>query len=122
MNKIPDLPIECEPGYLKAGESLVFYPIPGSRVIREYMDGTTDQVLNIEFAMQSTVQSRVNGALWIISDSLEKLEELESQDGSFDFESITIPNKPFINNADDKGFFTFLLDIQANITVYKEDK
>lgn len=86
------------------------------------MDGTSDQQLNFEFAMRSTIQGKINQTLWVVSNALEELKELESQDGSFEFQNIVITNKPFINQADDQGFFTFLLDIQANITVFKEEK
>lgn len=121
VNGIPNLPIDVEPGYLKASESFVFYPLPGSRITQEYMDGTTDQQLNYEFAMKSTIQSKINQALWAVQNELELLEKLESQDGSFEFQNIVITNKPFINQADDQGFFTFLLNIQAKITVFKQE-
>ncbi|MCF3942210.1 minor capsid protein [Oceanobacillus alkalisoli] len=122
VNQIPNLPIRVEPGYLGAGESFVFYPLPGSRITQAFMDGTSDQQLNFEFAMRSTIQGKINQTLWVVQNELEQLEELESQDGSFEFQNIVITNKPFINQADDQGFFTFLLDIQANITVFKEEK
>ena len=85
------------------------------------MDGTSDQRLNYEFAMKSTIQSKINQTLWVVQNELEHMEKLNSQDGSFEFQNIVITNKPFINQADDQGFFTFLLDIQANITVIKEE-
>lgn len=121
VNEIPNLPIDVEPGYLKASESFAFYPLPGSRITQEYMDGTTDQQLNYEFAMKSTIQSKINQTLWVVQNELEQLEELKSQDGSFEFQNIVITNKPFINQADDQGFFTFLLNIQAKITVFKQE-
>lgn len=121
VNQISDLPIRVEPGYLKAGESFVFYPIPGSKVVQEYMNRTTDQQLNFEFAMRSTIQGKINQTLWIVSNELEQLKELNSNDGSFEFDEITITNKPFINQSDEQGFFTFLLNVQAKITVFKEE-
>lgn len=122
VNQIPNLPIKVEPGYLKATESFVFYPLPGSRVVQAYMDGTSDQQLNFEFAIKSKIQGDINQTLWKVQNELEQLEELQSQDGSFEFEEIVITNKPFINQADDQGFFIFLLNVQANITVFKEEK
>lgn len=122
MNQIPNLPVNIEPGYLKANESFVFYPIPGSRVVKTFMNGTTEQQLNFEFAMKSKVQSKINQTLWVVSNALETITELQSDDNSFEFDEIIITNKPFINQADDQGFFTFLLNIQAKITVLKGDK
>lgn len=121
VNQIPGIPT-LERGYLKAGDSFVIYPLPGSQIVNEYMDGTTEQQLNYEIAMKSKVQGVIHSTLWVVANALEELNELESQDGSFEFQNIVITNKPFINNADDQGFFTFLLNIQANITVFKEEK
>ena len=121
INAIPNLPTTCRMGYLGAEESLVIYPMPGSRVVTEFMDGVTEQQLNFEIAMKSKMQSKVHATLWLIQTELEKLNNLESQDGSFEFEELLITNKPFINQIDEQGWFVFLLDIQANITVFKEE-
>ncbi|WBX81291.1 minor capsid protein [Virgibacillus salarius] len=122
INSIDQLPIESKMGYLGADESLVLYPLPGSQIVTQYMDGTTDQQLNYEIAMKSKVQSKIHQSLWAIQTELENLTELESQDNSFEFEELIITNKPFINNADEQGWFVFLLDVQANITVFKEEE
>ena len=119
INAIPNLPTTCRMGYLGAEESLVIYPMPGSRVVTEFMDGVTEQQLNFEIAMKSKMQSKVHATLWLIQTELEKLKTLESQNGSFEFEELLITNKPFINQIDEQGWFVFLLDIQAKITVFK---
>ena len=121
INEIDGLPIDCEPGYLQADESLGIYPIPGSQDVRVYMDGTKDVRLMYEIAMKSRIQGRIHSTLWLIQNELDNLKELESNDGSFNFNSITITNKPFINQADEQGWFVFLLNIQANITILKGD-
>lgn len=121
INDIPELPITCRQGYLGTDESLVIYPLPGSRVIEKYMDGTTDQQLNYEIAMQSKRQGTIHQTLWLIQNELERLSELESHDGSFKFDELIITNKPFINQIDDQGWFVFLLNVQAKITVFKGD-
>lgn len=122
VNGIPDLPIHCKIGYLGAEESLVVYPLPGSKRVAEYMDGIHDDVLNYEFAVQSKNPQIINDTLWMIQDALEDLEELESQDGSFEFDSIEITGKPFINQIDDQGWTVFLLDVKAKITVFEGEK
>ena len=108
-------------GYLGTDESFVVYPLPGSRIVSRFMDGTSDQQLNFEFAMKSKFQSKIHTTLWLVQNELEQLEELESHDNSFEFDELIITNKPFINQLDDQGWFVFLLDIQANITVFKEE-
>jgi len=122
INQIEGLPINCEPGYLGADESLGVYPIPGSRDIRVFMNGTKDVQLNYEIAMKSKIQGRINNTLWLIQNELDRLNELESGDGSFEFEELIITNKPFINQVDDQGWFVFLLNIQAIITILKGDE
>ena len=119
VNAIPNLPIRCKMGYLKPTESFCIYPLPGSRVIREYYDGTKDQQLNYEFAMKSNDQQKISQTLWLVQNHLEGLSELISLDDSFDFEEITVTNKPFINQLDDKSNYIFMLDIQAKVTTYK---
>jgi len=121
VNEIPNMPTNCRIGYLGTDESFVVYPLPGSRTVTEYMDGTKDQQLNFEFAMKSKQQSKIHTTLWLVQNVLDDLEVLESNDNSFEFDNLIITNKPFINNADDQGFFTFLLDIQAQITILKGD-
>ena len=121
VNEMPELPIACKKGYLGTDESFVVYPLPGSKVAQEYMDGTSDQQLNFEFAMKSKSQSKIHATLWLVQNELESLKELESQDASFEFEELIITNKPFINQIDEQGWFVFLLDVQAKITVLKGD-
>lgn len=121
VNNIPNLPINCRLGYLSVDESFVVYPLPGSKTVNKFMDGTTEQQLNFEFAMKSKKQSKIHTTLWLAQNKLEALKELVSNDGSFEFEELIITNKPFINQLDEQGWFVFLLDVQANITIFKEE-
>ncbi|MEW8974108.1 MAG: minor capsid protein [Tissierellaceae bacterium] len=121
VNTIPDIPITCKLGYLGTDESFVLYPLPGSKVTSRFMDGTSDQELNFEFAMKSKSQEKIHITLWLVQNELERLEELSSDNGSFEFDELIITNKPFINQLDEQGWFVFLLDVQARITVFKEE-
>ncbi|MBW4827648.1 MAG: minor capsid protein [Clostridiaceae bacterium] len=122
VNQIPNIPISVKLGYLGTDESFVLYPLPGSKITSKFMDGTSDQQLNFEFAMKSKSQRKIHTTLWLVQNELEKLQELNSYDRSFEFEELIITNKPFINQLDNQGWFVFLLDIQARITVFKEDE
>lgn len=121
VNNIDRLPIKCEPGYLKETESFVVYPMPGSRVVNEYFSGVKDQQLNYEFAMKSRVPGNIHDTLWIVQNALEQVENLTSNDGSFEFDELIITNKPFINQADSQGWYVFYLDIQAKITTFNKE-
>lgn len=116
-----DLPIRLTMGYLGTGESLVIFPLPGSRIAKTFMNGDTDQALNFEIAMKSKTQSKIHATLWELNNNLEQISDITSNDNSFEFDEITITNKPFINQIDEQGWFVFLLDIQAKITVLKGD-
>lgn len=120
VNNIQALPIMCQLGYLKSTESFCLYPLPGGRVTQEFYSGEKDQQLNYEFAMKSNEQEKIHTTLWAVQNHLEELGTLESADGSFSFDSISITNKPFINQLDDKGNYIFMLDVQANITTYPQ--
>ena len=122
INQIDGLPVPCEPGYLGANESLGIYPIPGSQDVRVYMDGTKDVRLMIEIAMRSNVQKTIHDTLWLIQNELDNLTELESSNDSFIFKDIVITNKPFINEANEQGWYIFLLNIRADITILKGDE
>lgn len=122
INSIDELPIKIRKGYLSTDESLVIYPLPGSQVLTEYYDGIKDQQLNYEIAMKSQDGDKIERVLWIISDYLEQLEEITSLNKSFEFNSLAITSKPFINDADEQGWFVFLLDFQVKLTTFKEDK
>lgn len=118
VNQIPNLPIKCKLGYLDADEDFKLYPIAGSRVITEFYDSVKDQQLNYEFACKSKNLGKINDTLWLVQNVLEELSELTSLDSSFDFDSMVITNKPFINQLEATGFYVFLVDVQANITTY----
>ncbi|SET33237.1 bacteriophage minor capsid protein [Enterococcus malodoratus] len=122
INSIEGLPIKIRKGYLSADESLVIYPLPGGQVITEFYDGIKDQQLNYEIAMKSKDGDKIEKVLWLISDYLEQLEELKSQNETFEFNGLTITSKPFINDADEQGWFVFLLDFQAKLTTFKGEK
>lgn len=115
------LPLKMRTGYLGTSETLVVYPMPGSKVTQLYMDGTKDIDLNYEIAMKSEDGQKISDTLWLIQNYLENLLEIESDDNSFEFNGLEITNKPFISDADTKGWFVFLLDIKANVTIYNKN-
>lgn len=118
INTIPDLPIKIRKGYLSEKESLGIYPIPGGQVGTRYYDGTKEEQLNYEIQMQSKEPAEVETALWQISDFIERLDHLDSQTDSFQFNNITIASKPFLGQPQEQEWFVFLLQIQATITTY----
>lgn len=121
INAIPGFPLRSRLGYLGTEESLVIYPLPGSNVIATYMDGVRDENLNYEIAMKSKDQEKISNTLWLVARTLEETKVINSKDNSFKFEGLRITNLPFVNNADEQGWFTFLLNVQATITNFEKE-
>ena len=120
VNSIDNLPIQLRIGYLGTDESLVIYPLPGSATTKEYMDGAKDVDMNYEIAMKSKDGDKLQQVLWLISEHLDKVKSVISQDDSFTFNKLTITSKPFINEYNEQGWLVFLLDFTANITIEGE--
>lgn len=116
-----NLPLKMRTGYLSDKETLAVYPSPGSRVVQQYMDGTKDVNLNYQIAMKSKDGELINNTLWIIQNYLEALMSVTSNDNSFEYNGLVIANKPFISEADEQGWFVFLLDVTANVTIHEEE-
>lgn len=108
------LPVKMIKSYLGASQSLVVYPLPGGQETKGYMDGSTDISLNYEIAMKSKEPDVLSNVLWQVSDYIERLTTLESTE--FDFGNIAITSKPYITDADEQGWFVFVLDFVAKIT------
>lgn len=117
VNSIDELPVKIRSGYLGTSESLVIYSLPGSTATKEYMDGAKDVNMNYEIAMKSKDGDKLQQVLWLISEHLDKVKSVISQDDSFTFNKLTITSKPFINQYDEQGWLVFLLDFTANITI-----
>ncbi|WP_161877864.1 phage tail terminator protein [Alkalibacterium sp. MB6] len=122
INKIPLLPLQCRLGYLGADESLVMYPLAGSRTVAEYMDGEKEKLMNYEIAMKSKSVQKTNDTLWFVQKGISDIEDIKSSNGSFKFDEIVITNMPFINQADEQGNYVFLLDVQAHLTVFEKEE
>ncbi|MGR3742115.1 minor capsid protein [Companilactobacillus sp. DQM5] len=120
INGISELPMHMKLGYLTESDSLVMYGIPGGKVNRKYYDGVKDESLNYEIGIKTKNQKLANRTLWLIQTHLEGLEELLSDDSSFEFQGIEISNKPFLSGEDEQDFFIYLLNIQADLTTFKK--
>ena len=118
INSIQGLKNKIRTGYLNDNESLVIYPLAGSRTVQQFYDGVKEQELNYEIAMKSKDGQKLDDTLWQIQNYLEQLTELNSQEDSFDFDWLEITNKPFIEQFDEQGWFVFSIDFKAHITIY----
>lgn len=109
-------PINTILGVLGAEEMAGLYTMPGGQVTRQFMDGTKDQALNFEYAIKSKRQDVASNQLWTVTNYLEGLSDLPSKDGSYIFRDIAITSKPAQSQADEQGFYYWVIDFTVNIT------
>ena len=111
------LPLKCKLDYLSEDESLSVYPLPGGKVEDEDMAGTQILSLPFEVAIKSKDQQKLNAILWKINTELSRIGfELPSSNNSYTFLALTVET-PSLNGADERGFYIYLLDLQARLEV-----
>lgn len=121
VNGIADLGLTAKLDYLSDDESLVIYSMPGGNVEQTYMDGARDVSLPFEIAIKTKRQQLANDTLWVINDELGDFDiQITSENDSYEFGSIDVA-KPFLNDQDEQGYYVYMLDVTAHITVQKEN-
>ena len=110
------LPLKCKLDYLSEDESLSVYPLPGGKVEDEDMAGTQILSLPYEIAIKSKDQQKLSTILWKITELSKIGFELPSSNNSYTFLALTVET-PSLNDADEQGFYIYLLDLQATIEV-----
>lgn len=115
INAIPNLPQECKIGYLLSEDSFQLYSIPGGRTISEDYAGNKDKELIFEVGIRTQDQEMADKLLWLVANLIEDLEELESNDNSFVFQSIEVTGTPFVSEQDTRGYSVYALNFKVNI-------
>jgi hypothetical protein len=105
-------------GLLGPNESLSIMAMPGGNET-VFLDGTRDKDFNVQINAKSRSQMNCFNALTTIYQTLENLDDLPSENGSYEFQRIITTSPPSILMQDEQGFFVYVLSIQAKITVYK---
>lgn len=82
------------------------------------MDGIRDKQYQIQINALSKDQEQSYHALTTVYQHLERLQELESHNDSFDFQGITVQSLPNLVGQDDQGYFMLVVNISAKITIY----
>lgn len=108
----------CNIGILGAGESLSIMAMPGGAET-VYFDGIRDKDYQVQVNAKSRNQLNCFDSLTLIYQTLENLIDLPSENGSYDFQSISVPNLPNLVVYDEQGFFIYALSLSAKITIYK---
>lgn len=112
-----NLSLKCRLDYLAETEDLVLYPLPGGKILKEYMDGKQDISLVFEVAIKTLDHQRTSSILWTINHALANFDlELPSKNNSYQFRGLEV-SQPFLNDRDDQGFYIYMLDVTAEIEV-----
>ena len=112
-----NLSLTCRLDYLAEKEDLVLYPLPGGKILKEYMDGKQDISLVFEVAIKTLDHQRTSSILWTINHALANFDlELPSKNNSYQFRGLEV-SQPFLNDRDDQGFYIYMLDVTAEIEV-----
>lgn len=112
-----NLSLTCRLDYLAEKEDLVLYPLPGGKILKEYMDGKQDISLIFEVAIKTLDHQRTSSILWAINHALANFDlELPSKNNSYQFRGLEV-SQPFLNDRDDQGFYIYMLDVTAEIEV-----
>lgn len=120
INQVPNLLMKCTLGYLTAANSLSLYPLPGSRVLDEDYAGNQQWQMNYEIGMRTKKQQQANTTLWLVSQALDMLtaDDLVSNNGSFEFESLTINGQPSISEQDTQGYSIYQLSFSIIVNTF----
>lgn len=112
------LPTKSRIGLLDATESISIMAMPGGNET-VYFDGIRDKDYQIQVNAKSKNQMNCFSWLTSIYQTLENLTELQSGNGSFDFQSISTASLPNLVGQDEQGYFIWALSISAKITIYE---
>lgn len=105
-------------GLLGPSESLSIMAMPGGEET-VFFDGTRDKNYNVQVNAKSQNQLNCFNALTKIYQTLENLEDLPSDNGSYDFQGVVAQSLPSLLQQDEQGYFIFVLSISIKITIYE---
>ena len=99
-------------------ESIRLAPLPGGRTVKSYMNGDKVKELPFEFRFK-TQNFSGDRVIYQLSEILENVTSIPSEDGSYQFMALTISNEPFLLGQDDQKFFYYRLVVQAKLYIKK---
>lgn len=122
LNSIEDLPTKVKIGYMQPDNSIGLYPLPGSHLLNEDWAGNQTKQMNYEVAIRTKDSQLGNDVLWRISNYLEDLNNIKSNNDSFQFEEIEQTGLPSISEQDDQGYSVYMLDFSIDVITRKETR
>lgn len=106
-------------GLLDTGDSVSVMAMPGG-VEEVFFDGIRDKDYQIQVSAKSKDQNECFTSLTTVYQNLERLDQLKSNNGSFDYQSTTTASLPNLIGQGDDGFFVWGVNLSCKITIYEE--
>lgn len=114
-----ELPMTCYMGFMiDETNTLCLYPLPGSRTTEQYFDGTREREMLYEVGFMTDDQQLADQTLWMITEYIDGLNDIQSQNNSFETFDVEVSETPFVSEMDSRGLSTYLLDIKVMINQY----
>ncbi|MDD7758779.1 MAG: hypothetical protein PT939_04970 [Aerococcus suis] len=116
---LPFTPVNI--GYLGTNESMAIMLLPGGDEAI-YLDGVRDKTLNIAIQIKNKVKEstfQANNTLNVLFQLLENLNDLESENGSFDFNTMRLTSAPS-KIGEDEHFELWETSFQFDLTLYEK--
>ena len=120
INSVVDLPLECKLGYLDSDDALILQSLEESGIKKEYFDGMKDLQLKLQLFMKSNSQNQANDILWNLVNYLNNLDDVPSNNNSYEFVSLTVTDTPFTLGVNESGLYTFSIKFQADLMVHNK--
>lgn len=95
-------------------ESIRLVPLPGGRTVKSYMNGDKVKELPFEFRLK-TKDFSGDRIIYQLSEILENVKSVPSENDSYQFMALTIANEPFLVGQDNQKFFYYRLVVQAKL-------
>lgn len=105
--------------YLDKDDELGFVPNPGSHVIEQDYSGVQYKQYNYAFTIRTTHRADAKNRLFEISQYLQTLHDLKSENGSWRFDHIEVNSEPAEILEDLKGTVTYSMDVAVFIYTNK---
>ncbi|MFT8608004.1 MAG: minor capsid protein [Liquorilactobacillus nagelii] len=103
--------IQIKVDYMAPDNAVGLVPEPGSVKIDEDYAGAEEWQYNYAITVENTSQQVVKQQLFTISQYLQSLTDLQSANGTFEFEEINVSSAPAMTLKDTSGNVQYLLDI-----------
>lgn len=122
INDMHNMPYPCIINYLNDNEGLALYPVVGSSTQFADWAGNLTKNINYEVQIRGSVKdsAKLSGTLWRIAGMLDSVETLDSENGSYIFQSLNITNEPSLTDADANGHVQYTLGFSVQIYQTKE--